>query len=148
MSYRHNRASCRHNGSVRRRVLWLIVALAGSAMSVSAHHSIAGVYDRSKPMTFDAVVAEFHLVNPHPFLVVTVDSPGQSERWKLELDNRYELVEVGVTATTFTPGERISVRGIPARDGSHQLYAMRIDRAADGFRYEQVGASPRIQRGR
>jgi len=28
------------------------------------------------------------------------------------------------------------------------MYLMRLDRPADGFRYEQIGASPRVRRGR
>jgi hypothetical protein len=133
---------------MKRRVPWLMAALLCCAIEASAHHSIAGVYDRNQPMTLDAVVAEFHLVNPHPFVIVTVGAGAQTERWKLELDNRSELVEVGVTADTFRPGERVTVRGIPARDGSRQLYAMRIDRPADRFWYEQAGSSPKIGHGR
>src|SRR5437667_8871890 len=52
------------------------------------HHSIAGVYDNTRQVTIDGVVAEFHFVNPHPFVLVDA----KSERWKLELDNLSELV--------------------------------------------------------
>src|SRR6266700_4248183 len=65
-------------------VLALILALA-------MHHSIAGVYDNGREVTIEGVVAEYHFVNPHPFIVVNVNS----ERWTLELDNLSELVEVG-----------------------------------------------------
>jgi hypothetical protein len=116
------------------------------ATDAAAHHSIAGVYDTAASITLDGVVAAFHFVNPHPFIVMTVDRSGRSETWKLELDNRFELVDVGVNAETLKAGDRIIARGSKARDGSHSVYALRIDRGADGFWYEQVGNSPRVGR--
>jgi len=128
---------------VRVRLLLTIVALALTP-GVRAHHSIAGVYDSKASVTLDGVVSEFHLVNPHAFLIMTVDRDGRPETWKLELDNRFELVDVGVKADTLKPGDRIIARGSKARDGSRAIYALRIDRRSDGFWYEQVGSSPRI----
>ena len=54
-------------------------------IAVAVHHSIAGVYDNSRQVTIEGVIAEFHFVNPHPFVIVDVNS----ERWKLEMDNLY-----------------------------------------------------------
>jgi uncharacterized protein DUF6152 len=125
-------------------IAWLTVAVA----TAHAHHSIAGVYDSKSPITLDGVVSEFHLVNPHAFLTISVTREGRTETWKLELDNRYELVDVGVKADTLKPGDLIVARGSRARDGSRSIYALRIDRRADGFWYEQVGSSPKIGRSR
>ena len=129
------------------RLLLLIATLCFATATAFAHHSIAGVYDSKASVTLDGAVAEFHLVNPHAFLLMTVDRDGRQETWKLELDNRYELVDAGIKADTLKPGDRIVARGSRARDGSNSLYALRIDRRADGFFYEQVGSSPRIGRG-
>ena len=49
-----------------------------------------------------------------------------------------------MTSQTLQPGDRIVVTGNPARNKSQSLYIRRLDRPADGFRYEQVGSSPRI----
>jgi hypothetical protein len=115
-------------------------------VGLRAHHSIAGVYDSSQPVTIDAVVAEFAFVNPHPYLVVDVaESGGRLQSWRLELDNRYELVAAGMSANTLMPGDRVTVTGSRARNGTRGLYVRRLDRPSDGFRYEQVGASPRIR---
>jgi len=120
-----------------------------SGSTIGAHHAISAIYDNSKPITIQGTVVEFQFVNPHPFLVIDVaDEHGKSEPWKLEMDNRYELVEIGVALDTFKHGDRIVVTGGPARGRSHALYALRIDRAADGLRYEQIGTSPRITRAR
>ena len=105
------------------------------------HHSIAGVYDTTHQVTIDGVVAEFHFVNPHPFIVVDA----KNERWKLELDNLSELVDVGMTKFTLKPGDHVVVSGSPARSTiPPSMYVMKLDRPADGFRYEQVGTSPRV----
>jgi hypothetical protein len=70
---------------------------------------------------------------------------GQPQQWRLEMDNRRELVDVGMTETTFKPGDRVVVRGNPAREKSQGLYIRKLDRPADGFQYEQVGGSPAIK---
>jgi len=126
--------------------LAFVLAL-GSA--VDAHHAITAIYDNSKPITLQGTVVEFHFVNPHPFLTIdVVDDRGTHQSWQLEMDNRFELVDVGMNGDTFKTGERVVVRGGPARGRSNAVYALRIDRPSDGFRYEQVGTSPRITRGR
>jgi len=133
---------------VVRRLLLTAAMLAGSATAAVAHHSIAGVYDSKSSVTVDGVVSEFHFVNPHPFVIVSADRNGQPETWKLELDNRFELVDAGMKTDTLKAGDRIVARGSRARDGSRSLYALRIDRPADGFYMEQVGSSPKIGRAR
>jgi Family of unknown function (DUF6152) len=127
---------------------WTVAAAAALALCDSrlqAHHSIASIYDRNRQATLEGTVAEFQLVNPHPFLFIDVDEAGTTKRWRLEMDNRSELAAVGVTATTFRRGERVIVRGSLARNGAQSLYLLRLDRPADGFWYEQVGQSPRIR---
>jgi hypothetical protein len=124
----------------------LLVPAAG-AVAV-AHHSIAAIYDRNSPITLDGIVSEFRLVNPHAFLTMQVTRNSQKEVWKLELDNRWELADIGIKSDTLKPGDRVIAKGSGARDGSHTMYALRIDRPADGFWYEQVGSSPRVGRQR
>jgi hypothetical protein len=120
------------------------ILLSGAA--ADAHHSIAGAYDSSRRLTIDGVVAQFQFVNPHPFVTLDViDATGSAQRWKLEMDNRHELVDIGVTASTLKPGDRLVVTGSPARSQPQSLYVLRLDRPADGFGYEQVGNSPRIR---
>jgi hypothetical protein len=129
-----------------RLILSLAVGIAISSIAADGHHSIAAVYDGSRQVTIEGVVAQFQFVNPHPFVMVDVkDRSGQSQQWRLELDNRSELAAIGVTADTLKPGDRIVAAGSPARAQSHGLYVYRLDRPADGFRYEQIGFSPRIR---
>jgi hypothetical protein len=119
-----------------------VVAVAASA-ALGAHHSISTVYDSTKQVTVSGSVREFHFVNPHPWLGVDVTTaPGQVEPWRL--DNRFELVDVGMKADTLKPGDAVVARGSAGRNGAHSLYVRQLDRPADGLRYEQVGPSPRL----
>ena len=111
-----------------------------------AHHSIAGYYDSSREVTVEAVVSQFRFVQPHPFVVVDVRRNGAAEQWELELDNRWELVEIGFTEATLKPGDRVVVSGSPARREPQRLYVRRLDRPADGFGYEQLGNRPRLRK--
>jgi hypothetical protein len=123
----------------------VVLMLLGGAVT-QGHHSIAAAYDRARPVKLDGVVVEFAMVQPHPFLIVEVRNGGDAVRWKGELDNRHELVGIGMTAETLKPGDRVILSGNGGRTQPQSLYVYRLDRPADGFWYEQVGMSPRIGR--
>ena len=127
-----------------RLALAFALACCGAA---EAHHSIAGMYDQGRRVTLDGTIAQFHFVNPHPFVMVDVkDAGGGSRSWKAELDNRWELESIGMSAATLRPGERVLISGSPGRDNTPLLYVWRLERPADGFLYEQIGTSPRVTR--
>jgi len=130
---------------LRFRPAALTILLVSAAPPVLGHHSLTE-YEAARHQTLNVVVREFHFVNPHPYLLV--DSPmGTSDRvWRLELDNRFELVAIGMTSNTFTRGDRLIVTGAPGRDQKPILYVRELDRPADGFRYEQPSSTPRIVR--
>jgi Family of unknown function (DUF6152) len=131
---------------MKRWVLLVAAAIALAGTATHAHHSISSLYDSSRQVTIEGIVAEFQLVNPHPFLFIDVKGrTGEAQRWQLEMDNRRELVSIGVTASTFKPGDLVVVNGSLARRAVQKLYLLRLDRRADGFWYEQVGPSPRIR---
>ena len=126
--------------------LALVIMTILCGIVTQGHHSIAAAYDRARPVKLDAVVVEFAMVQPHPFLIVEVRNGGDAVRWKGELDNRHELVAIGMTADTLKPGDRVILSGNGGRTQPQSLYVYRLDRPADGFWYEQVGMSPRIGR--
>ncbi len=64
--------------SLKRQVL---VLFAGFAM----HHSIAGMYDSSRPVTLDGVIKEFRFINPHPFVMIDAKATMIAERLDEEL---------------------------------------------------------------
>ena len=119
-------------------------AFALTGLAAEAHHSIGAVYDSQRQQRVEGVVAEFQFINPHPFVIVTVDAQGAAESWRLEMDNRFELQNIGMTGETLKAGDRVVVTGSLGRNEPRTLYIRRLDRPADGFRYEQVGSRPRV----
>ncbi len=137
----------------RRARAWARALLATSGVALgtaaAAHHSISGMYDTAHKVTFAAEIVDFQFVNPHPYLVVDADSDATraARRYRLEMDNRHELVAIGVTADTFRPGDRVVVTGSVSRTEPASLYLWRLDRAADDLRYEQIGSRPQVSHG-
>ncbi|HVY64073.1 MAG TPA: DUF6152 family protein [Gammaproteobacteria bacterium] len=127
------------------RALGGLVAAALCA-AAAAHHSIGSMYDSTRRRTFAARVAEFQFVNPHPYVVVDADpdATGTERRYKLEMDNRHELVDIGMNAQTLKPGDRVVVTGSVSKTSATSLYLWRLERAADGLLYEQIGFDPHI----
>ena len=125
---------------IARLALYLI------AHAAQAHHSIAGVYDSSEQVTIEGDVAEFRFINPHPILIIDVARESGPESWQLEMDNRFELARLGITAETFAAGDRVVATGSRHRSEPRRVYLRRLDRPADGARYEQIGSRPRFGR--
>jgi hypothetical protein len=131
------------------RVALLAAALVAGGGTAHAHHSISAAYDTTRPVTVEGRVTEFLFINPHPVLVIDLAKEGAApESWRLELDNRAELTAIGMDMFTFKPGDRVIATGSAGRNGVQNLYAMKVERPADGLRYEQIGYSPRINRPR
>jgi hypothetical protein len=125
----------------------LAAALVLTVVPLDAHHSLSE-YDVARRLTLNVVVREFHFVNPHPYLLVDSPIGALAQVWRLELDNRHELVNIGMTSTTFARGDRLLVTGAPGHNQKAILYVRELDRPDDGFRYEQPSSTPRIIRRR
>lgn len=133
---------------MRRWVSLLALGLLAAGGPAAAHHAISAIYDSSKRVTVEGAVREFQFINPHPFLVIEVGEGGKTLEWRLEMDNRYELIDEGMSADTLKRGDRVVASGSLSRSNPQGMYVMRLDRPSDGFRYEQIGASPRVSHGR
>lgn len=126
----------------------LIVSLLATSHSAQAHHSIARVYDSGRQTTVTGVVTEFRFINPHPLLLVEVlTDAGEKQIWQLEMDNRFELAGIGMSAATFAPGDHVIASGGLGRTQAQSLYLRRLERAADGLVYRQAGYTPTIDFG-
>jgi hypothetical protein len=130
---------------MNRIVYSLAFGIATGSLTAQAHHSISSYYDSRQQQTIEGNVTEFRFVNPHPILIVDVAAEGAApELWQLEMDNRSELAAIEITDETWKPGQRVVATGSASRQEPRRLYVRRLDRPADGLRYEQVGSRPRI----
>ncbi|WP_156457761.1 DUF6152 family protein [Altererythrobacter sp. Root672] len=99
----------------------IAVALAAAAMIATpalAHHSFA-MFDQRKIMTLDGTVTEFQWTNPHAFIEIDVPSEGKQVHWSIELNSPNNLKRQGWTRTALKPGDKVSLRMNPLRDGKH-----------------------------
>ena len=114
--------------------------------TAEAHHSISGMYDSRRDVRVEGVVTQFEFINPHAFITLEVRETGRApQQWRVELDDRGELSEIGMTAKTLRPGDQVTVVGSPARRETNRLYLARLDRPADGYSFEQVNGRPRLR---
>ncbi|MPZ16129.1 MAG: hypothetical protein GEU73_17210 [Chloroflexi bacterium] len=131
---------------VMRPYLPLACALLFAALAAEAHHSIAGAYDSRRTVRVEGLVVRFAFVNPHAFVTLEVRESGRAPQvWHLEMDDRGELSEIGMTEETLKPGDRLVVSGSPGRREANRMYIQRLHRPADGYGYEQVNSRPRLR---
>lgn len=127
-----------------RRLPALLLAAAWTGAAV-AHHSFAAIYDSARTVTLTGTVREFLFIHPHPILVVEVRGPGaERQAWRAEMDNRSELEAIGMTRSTFRPGDEVIVSGSPGRSQPLMLYLLQLERPTDRLRYRQVGSTPSL----
>jgi hypothetical protein len=107
----------------------LIGVLAGAGLLIStvpilAHHSFAAEYDADKPVELKGVVTRVEWMNPHArFYVEVKDEKDQVTNWNLELASPNVLVRNGWRRTSLQVGDRVTVNGSLAKDGSKMANA-------------------------
>ena len=87
------------------------------ARPVLAHHS-AAMFDASKMLELKGTVKELQWANPHIWIQVVVDQDGKKTEWSLEGGSPNSLSRDGWRSTTFKPGDVVTVRFSPMKDGS------------------------------
>lgn len=137
---------------VRHRLL-AVVAAATAALSAGqaadAHHSFAAAYDATKPVTVEGTLAEIRLENPHSWFFVDVAQPdGQVVRWAFEGSTPTSLIRSGYRPNSLKIGDKVTVKGVHARDSSKNAGAAREIVTTDGrfFTVGPTGAEPTPER--
>lgn len=101
---------------MRRMALGVVTALLHTA-PLPAHHSDAAL-DMNAVATFEGVVTEYSMRNPHTYLTVrTTDEGGSPIEWTVQMSPAVLLLRRGWTHGTLAVGDRVSVSVRPARDG-------------------------------
>lgn len=86
--------------------------------SLHAHHS-ATMFDLTQTVTFQGVVKEWQLTNPHSWLVVEViGKDGKKTLWGFEAEGPSTLQRAGIRPSDLKVGTRLTITGNPMRDGS------------------------------
>ena len=95
----------------------LVGALAlGVASPAFSHHSHA-MYEHDKDVIITGTVTDFGFANPHGSLDVAVQEKGKTVTYWIEMSNLTNMVRRGIKKTTFKPGDKVTVKMHPLKDG-------------------------------
>jgi hypothetical protein len=122
-------------------ILAALTALLAATPVSFAHHSVAGQFDVSKPMTLKGQVSKVDWINPHIYLHLDVkDEKGTVTTWALATLPTAMMRRAGLTKASFQgkPGETVTVDALPARDGTRHLGWMTKITYEDGH-FHQLG---------
>ncbi len=82
-----------------------------------AHHS-SSMFDRSETLVLSGTVKEYQFLNPHTWIEILVeDESGGTTQWSIEASGRRPMVNMGLGPTRLKPGDKVTVRAHPLRDG-------------------------------
>jgi hypothetical protein len=69
-------------------------------------------------VTLNGVVTKFAWINPHTRVYMDVTTSGKVANWEFETNAAVSLAKLGWTRETFKPGDKVTISGNPAKDGS------------------------------
>jgi hypothetical protein len=101
---------------------------------VLAHHSHA-MFDHTKEESVTGTVTNFDFRNPHVGLYLDVENSGKKLNYWVEMSNVQNMIRRGIGHGTFKPGDKVTVRLHPLKDGRPGGNYIQVV-AADGKTYE------------
>ena len=104
-------------------------------VNLDAHHSHA-MFDMTREATLTGTVTAYAYRNPHVFLYLDVKADdGTVQNWSVEMSNIANMESRGIYLSTFKPGDTITVKLNPLRDGRPGGNYTSVV-AADGKKYD------------
>lgn len=113
----------------RERGAVLVVAgLLLGVPSVWAHHGLAA-FDTKHTVRMQGTVTKFEWINPHAYIYADLtDENGKVANWKLEMGSLGMLTRFGGwSPNTVKPGDKVTVQGFRAKDGSPYMSLGKIE---------------------
>ena len=91
-----------------------------AARPLIAHHSFAAEFDAAKPFTLTGTVTKVDWMNPHSYFYIDVidEQTKAVTNWAMELGSPNGLMRAGWTRNTLKVGDKVTVEGSRAKNGS------------------------------
>ena len=103
------------------------LALLSAVSPIRAHHAFAAEYDAKKQVRLEGVVTQMEWINPHAWIHIDVTGPdGKVTSWMVEGGSPNILLRRGFTKNTLEKGQKITVDGFQAKDGSYRANGSNI----------------------
>src|SRR3954465_1235282 len=102
------------------KTLGLATIAVGLAAPALAHHSFA-MFDAEKTLTLAGTVKEFEWVNPHSWMHITIQdaATGKPADYSFEMGSPGQLGSKGMKPDSVRPGDKVTIRFHPLKDGTH-----------------------------
>src|ERR1700757_577244 len=92
-----------------------------------AHHGLAR-FDTTHIVTMKGTITRFDWINPHAYVYADItDASGKSANWMLECGSLGMLSRFGWTPDVVKKGDKVTVYGFVAKDGSPYMALQKID---------------------
>jgi hypothetical protein len=116
---------------------FLVTIMAGlmslSAATAVAHHSFSAEFDVGRPVELTGTVRDIEWTNPHAWLHLDVaGANGAAEVWAVELLGVNALARSGLSPRNLKAGDRLTITGFGARDGTNTANASSVTRTDTG----------------
>ena len=101
----------------------ILTATLMAALSAAAHHNPGYYFDMRQVIVHsDATVVSYEPANPHGRLIYSMpDEDGVVREWVAELPANNMMRRYGVGADLVNPGDVVTMRGNPGRNGATML---------------------------
>jgi hypothetical protein len=120
-------------------------ALAALAAPASAHHSFS-MFDRTRELDVKGTVVTFEYSSPHVWLRIAAPGPnGASTYWGFEGEAPSVLNRKGIKKNTFLPGDQVTVKTNPMKDGRTAGFLLTVTKA-DGTVFDPRNQAPDVVR--
>ena len=100
------------------RAMLCVVSLVvlAAVLPLGAHHSVATMYDRSRPVTITGVVTKVEWFNPHIWIYVDqTDDQDRVTHWELEGGQPNGLSRRGWRRDSLQQGDQVTIEGDMSR---------------------------------
>jgi len=111
----------------RLAVIVLAAAILLSVPLVFAHHGLAR-FDTTHMVTMQGTITRFDWINPHAYVYADIpDQHGKPANWMLECGSLGMLSRFGWSPDAVKRGDKVTVHGFVAKDGSAYMALQKID---------------------